>query len=233
MGSLNWASGLIPLGRLHLRPLQQHFHSLCLTNRFSPPRRSDPLVLATLLRQWQDLSFLTSGIPIRPFQEEFTIFTDALTQGWGAHMGIPKLRVYGPPSQRELHINVLELRAVILALHWVTVLQGHHVLIATDYTTAVVYINKKGWTHSHLLLRLVVDLSMYMFPPFFPAQQSHSEAHNHPDWRGDTHRPLVAITTVVSTPAMTECGSPTLLAILQRPVVTTGLYFERQVIPSA
>ena len=35
MGSLNLASGLIPLGRLHLRPLQQHIHSLGLTNRFS------------------------------------------------------------------------------------------------------------------------------------------------------------------------------------------------------
>ena len=43
----------------------------------------------------------------------------------------------------------------------------------------------------------------------FPAQQSHSEAQDHPDGRGDTHRPLVAITTVVSTPATIECGSPT------------------------
>ena len=49
MGSLNWASGLIPLGHVHLRPLQ-HFHSLGLTNRFSTPRRLDPVVLATLLR---------------------------------------------------------------------------------------------------------------------------------------------------------------------------------------
>ena len=39
MGSLNWASGLIHLGRLYLRPLQCHFHSLGLTNRFMPPRR--------------------------------------------------------------------------------------------------------------------------------------------------------------------------------------------------
>ena len=54
MGSLNWASGLIPLGHLH-------FHSLGLTNQFSTPWHSDPV---TLLRQWQDLSFLTSGIPI-------------------------------------------------------------------------------------------------------------------------------------------------------------------------
>ena len=91
MGSLNWASGLIPLGRLYLRPLQRHFHSLGLTDRFTPPRRSDPLVLANLLRQWQDLRFLTSVIPIRTFQADLTIFTDASTQGWGAHMGDSKI----------------------------------------------------------------------------------------------------------------------------------------------
>ena len=89
MGSLNWASSLIPLGRLYMRPLQGYFYSLCLTDWFAAPCQSVPLVLATLLRQWQDLSFLTSGILIRPFQVEFTIFTDASTHGWGAHMGDP------------------------------------------------------------------------------------------------------------------------------------------------
>ena len=153
MGSLNWASGLIPLGRLHLRHLQGHFHSFGLTNRFSPPQRSDPLVLATLLRKWQDLSFLTSGIPTRPFQAEFTIFTDTSTQGWGAHLGDSQIASVWTRSKRELHINVLELKEVIFALHhWVTVLQGH-VLIATDNTTVVLaYINKQGGTQTHLLL---------------------------------------------------------------------------------
>ena len=47
MGSLNWASGL---GRLYLRHLQRHFHLLDLTDRFTPPCRSDPLVPANLLR---------------------------------------------------------------------------------------------------------------------------------------------------------------------------------------
>ena len=77
----------LPLGHLHLRSLQQHLHSLGMTNPFSPRRHSDPLVLATLLGQWQDLSFLTSGIPIRPFQGEFMIFMDASSKAgaptWG------------------------------------------------------------------------------------------------------------------------------------------------------
>ena len=61
-----------------------------------------------------------------------------------------------------------------------------------------------------------------------PAQQSHSEAHDHPDGRGDTHRPLVAVL-----PATIECGSPaTILSVPQRPFVTTGLYLKGKVIPS-
>ena len=149
MGSLSWASGLIPLGRLYLRPLQRHFHSLGLTDRFTPPRRSDPLVLANLLRQWQDPLFLTSGIPIRTFQADLTIFTDAFTQGWGARMGDSKISGTWTLTDRKLHINCLELKAVIFALqHWALLLQGHQVMIATDNSTVVSYINKQGGTRS-------------------------------------------------------------------------------------
>ena len=91
MRSLNWASALIPLGNLYLRPLQRHFHSLGLTDWFTATRRSDPLVLANLLWQWQDPRFLTSGFPIRTFQADFMIFTEASVQGWGAHMGDSKI----------------------------------------------------------------------------------------------------------------------------------------------
>ena len=53
------------------------------------------------------------------------------------HRGFPDCGCLDP-FKCELHINVLELKAVILALkHWVAVLQGHHVLIATDNTTVV------------------------------------------------------------------------------------------------
>ena len=163
MGSLNWASGLIPLGRLYLRPLQHHFHSLGLTDRFTPPCRSDPLVLANLLRHCQDPRFLTSGIPIRPFQADFTIFTDAFIQGWGAHMGDSQISGTWTRTDRKLHINCLELKAVVSALkHWAPVLQGHQVMIATDNSTVVSYINKQGGTRSPTLLRLTVELLLWL-----------------------------------------------------------------------
>ena len=157
------ASGLIPLGRLYLRPLQRHFHSLGLTDRFTPPRQSDPLVFATQLRQWQDLHFLTSGIPIRTFQADLTIFRDASTQGWGAHMGDSQISGTWTRTDRQLHINCVELKAVIFALqHWAPVLQGHQVMVATDNSTVVSYINKQGGTRSPTLLRLTVDLFLWL-----------------------------------------------------------------------
>ena len=160
MGSLSWASGLIPLGRLYLRPLQRHFHSLGLTNRFTPLRRSDPLVLVNLLRHWQDLHFLTSGIPIRTFQADFT---DASTQGWGAHMGNSQISGTWTRTDRKLHISCLKLKAVVSALqHWAPVLQGLQVMIATDNSRVVSYINKQGETHSPTLLRLTVELLLWL-----------------------------------------------------------------------
>ena len=80
--------------------------------------------------------------------------------------------------------------------------------------------------------------SMYMFPPFLLLSKVTHKLRTTQTGeviliagRGDTHRPLMAVTTVVSTPAMIECGSPA--TIQQRPFVTTGLYLKGQVIPSA
>ena len=48
-------------------------------------------------------------------------------------------------TDHKLHINCLELKAVISALqHWAPVLQGHQVMIATDNSTVVSYINKQA-----------------------------------------------------------------------------------------
>ena len=165
MGSLNWASGLIPLGRLHPRPLQQHIHALGLTNRFTPPCRSDQSVLAPLLQQWQDQSFLTSEIPIWTFQADFTIFTDASTQGWGTHVEDSQISGIWTRSDCRLHrsISCLELKVVILALHrWATGLQGPQFMIAADNTMVVSYINRQCGTHSLSLLRLVVELFLWL-----------------------------------------------------------------------
>ena len=101
--------------------------------------------------------------PYLTFPSGIDHFHGRLDPGRGRPHGDSQIAGVWTRSECELHINVLELRSVILALyHWATVLQGHHVLIATDNTTVVAYINKPGGTHSHLLLRLVVDLFLWL-----------------------------------------------------------------------
>ena len=78
-------------------------------------------------------------------------------------------------SERKLHINVLELKTVILAFqHRASVLQGHHVMIATDNTTVVAYINKQGGTHSHTTAAGSGSVSMATVSRYSPLGQTHS-----------------------------------------------------------
>ena len=78
-------------------------------------------------------------------------------------------------SDRKLHINSLKLKAVILAFqHWVSILPGHQVMIATDNTTVVSYINKQGGTNSHNLLHVVVDLFLWLQTQDSYLGQTHS-----------------------------------------------------------
>ena len=80
------------------------------------------------------------------FRPDFMVFTNASTQGWGAHMGDSQIAGIWTCSDRRLHINTLELKAVILALHhWVSVLWGHQVMITIGNNTVVAYINKQGY----------------------------------------------------------------------------------------
>ena len=61
---------------------------------------------------------------------------DASTRGWGAHMGDSHISGDWTHTECKLNINCLELEAVNSALHhWVTVLQGHQVMIVTDNAT--------------------------------------------------------------------------------------------------
>ena len=97
-----------------------------------------------------------SGQPLHPLEHSVQIFTDASKEGWGAHIeGHMTKGVWSIP-ETKLHINLLELKAVLLALRqfqaWVT---GKIVLIATDNTTVVAYINKEGGMRSGALCALL------------------------------------------------------------------------------
>ena len=74
-----------------------------------------------------------------------TITPSKTNEGWGAHLVDHTARGTWSLPESKLHINHLELKAVFLALkEFRTLVCNKTVLIATDNTTVVAYINKEG-----------------------------------------------------------------------------------------
>ena len=105
------------------------------------------------------------GYPFHPQEHNTLIFTDASNQGWGAHL--ENMTVSGSWTDQEklLHINVLELKAVFLALKsFQNRILDKRVLIATDNATVVSHLNKQGGTHSWDMCLLVWRILAYCNP---------------------------------------------------------------------
>ena len=80
---------------------------------------------------------------------QYPTLTDASNEGWGAHLEQTSAKGLWSDREKRLHINVLELKAVSLALQrFKDQCQNQTVLVATDNSTVVAYINKQGGTHS-------------------------------------------------------------------------------------
>jgi hypothetical protein len=101
------------------------------------------------------------GSPIFHDTHELVIETDASSQGWGARCGKQTTGgVWSPEEKLEhSHINPLELLAAFLALQcFCKNLSGNTVLIKTDSTTTMAYINKLGGTRSRRLNNVALQM---------------------------------------------------------------------------
>ena len=88
--------------------------------------------------QWLNRDFLFTVVPLCRPQPTLFIFTDASLVGWGAHLGDLSASGLWSAYWQTQHINVLELRAVMLALKSFT-----HILLSTDNMTVAAYLNKE------------------------------------------------------------------------------------------
>ena len=90
---------------------------------------------------------LLAGVPLLPPQSFLTSHTDASKECWGAHLEPLSLIISGmwSPQESHLHINNLEMRAVFLAVsHFQSHLQDSCVIVSTDNTSVVAYIQAQG-----------------------------------------------------------------------------------------
>ena len=157
LGKLSAAADLVLLGRLHLRPLQ-----MCLLSVWKPHilPLDHPISINGMIRShlqwWINPIRFETGTSIHPPDPKFFLYTDASHYGWGAHLEPTTLSFHGrwTENQSQLHINMLEMMAIRLALKQAKTFIHHScIMISTDNTTVVSYINKQGGTHSPNLLR--------------------------------------------------------------------------------
>ncbi|XP_062598249.1 uncharacterized protein LOC134259672 [Saccostrea cucullata] len=98
-------------------------------------------------------------MPLQDPPSQLTLITDASEQGWGAHLENWETSGVWPQQYQQKHINWLELKAVQLALQEALFLiKGKVILIRSDNTTVISYINKQGGTHSPELCYLIWEL---------------------------------------------------------------------------
>ena len=149
IGLLASTEKMVPEGRLHMRPFQFH-----LKEHWRYPQSLDNLLpwteaIVVHLDWWQNPSNVMKGADLNPKDHSIQLFTDASNEGWGAHLDQNSTKGLWSEREKRLHINVLELKAVSLALRdFKDQCQNQTVLVATDNSTVVAYINKQGGIHS-------------------------------------------------------------------------------------
>ncbi len=164
LGHMAAAAVTVPLGLLHMRPLQHWLYGRI--PRWAWKRGTYRVQITPACRKtfrpWSDPSFLRAGVPLEQVSRHAVVFTDASTTGWGAtYNGHAVSGVWTGP-QLHWHINCLELLAVRLALSRLRgCLQRKDVLVRTDNTATVAYINRQGGLRSRRMSQLARHLLLW------------------------------------------------------------------------
>lgn len=155
LGQLNFASFVIPRGRLHCRKIQ------IFLRRFNKkyPRQKLPIpeMVCQEMTWWRRATCHLS--PIHKKAATHYLATDASDSGWGAHLNGELMSGTWSTHQKRWHSNKKELYAVIAAIKTnATALRNSHILIQSDNRTLIAYIRKEGGTRSLALLALTFKL---------------------------------------------------------------------------
>ena len=160
LGHMTSLEKLVPMGRSHMRSLQfqlkQHWSQNQDSRYTKVPLTAD--ILLDII-WWVDPDHLLIGVPLTQSPPDMLLFTDASLKGWGAHLDDLQAAGLWTPSERDLHINMLELKAVWLGLKaFQDYVQGKTVVSMCDNSTVVSHIRHQGGTKSWSLCQRTLQL---------------------------------------------------------------------------
>ncbi len=164
LGHMASVAAVTPLGLLHMRPLQHWLHSR--VPRWAWRRGALRVNITQECRRsfspWTDLAFLRAGVHLEQVSRHVVVTTDASSTGWAATCNGQAASGLWTGPRLLWHINCLELLAVHLALRQFRPLRlGKHVLVRTDNTAAVSYINRMGGIRSRCMSQLARHLLLW------------------------------------------------------------------------
>ncbi len=114
------------------------------------------------LVMWKKPWFLSQGPVLGASCRRKMLTTDASLTGWGAILEGRSRQGLWKNHHLSWHINRLEMLAVFLALkNFLTDLRGHHVLVHSDNTSVVSYINPQWGLRSHPLCKLAFQILLW------------------------------------------------------------------------
>ncbi|KAL0187634.1 hypothetical protein M9458_014733, partial [Cirrhinus mrigala] len=179
LGLMAAASNVIPFGLLYMRPLQWWLK----TKGFSP--RGNPLRMIKVTRRglraldmWRKPWFLNQGPVLGAPCRRVSLATDASLTGWGAVMSGRSARGLWSGRHLSWHINCLEMLAVFRALkYFLPDLRDRHVLVHTDSTAVVYYINHQGGLRSRPLYKLAHQILVWSQDKLLSLRAVHIPEH--------------------------------------------------------
>lgn len=145
IGQLNFATNALQYSPVYLKRLE-YYKYVALLKNFDDYDAN--IFLNNHMKEdlkWWKSNIFTLTNPVRNFQFKLEIFSDASLTGWGASCELGKTHGWWNPQERELHINLLELRAAFYGLRcFAQEFSNCNILLRIDNTTAISYINRMG-----------------------------------------------------------------------------------------
>ncbi|KAL0199156.1 hypothetical protein M9458_007696, partial [Cirrhinus mrigala] len=186
LGHMASSAAVTPLGLMHMRPLQHWLHTR--VPRQAWHRGTFRVNITPACREtlspWTDIVFLRSGVSLEQVSRRIT--TDASKTGWGAICNGQAASGVWTGPRLLWHINCLELLAVFLALkRFRPLVQGKHLLVRSDNTATVAYINHQGGVRSFRMSQLARHLLLSLRATHIPAKPivwptlCHDKLHPH------------------------------------------------------
>ena len=110
---------------MHIRPIQWQLARTSTPDDSPYKHIRVPHALHCHLRWWGCSHAMHNGTFLHDPQPQAIVFTDASDTGWGAHCMGEEIQGSWLPSEKHLHINILEMKAVLIAIrHFAETLRG-------------------------------------------------------------------------------------------------------------